>query len=336
MKKLILLFLLIYNISYGQFELTPNQTNGKYSLATNNETFMGISSGNISAFVNFAVSDTSSNWTLLANQTNGKYSIITNAVPFMGKSAGTVQIPVVFDIGSANISFDSSLFVKRSAFSQRIEATGDFNIVSGGTFTFTGAAVGFNMNRPPAVFTINQLDSNTGIRLYKNNDGSGNLDTLFGDMFVQRWGSWYINASSDTTNIDDNITGKKLRLTSTGTQLVLINGSGTASFLGTSSGGLSITTSADQIAFQPAGVQRGRFLSSGLEVAGTILPDVNGTRAIGSTTLLWSKVYANYFISNDATKGIVFKDTQGSPHYWRYTVDNSGNLVKTDLGTTIP
>lgn len=37
-----------------------------------------------------------------------------------------------------------------------------------------------------------------------------------------------------------------------------------------------------------------------------------------------------------ATKGIVFKDTQGTPHYWRLTVDNTGTLVTTDLGTTKP
>jgi len=41
-------------------------------------------------------------------------------------------------------------------------------------------------------------------------------------------------------------------------------------------------------------------------------------------------------IVNDATKGLVLKDTQGSPHYWRVTVDNTGALVTTDLGTSAP
>ena len=41
-------------------------------------------------------------------------------------------------------------------------------------------------------------------------------------------------------------------------------------------------------------------------------------------------------VIDTATTGIVFKDTQGTPHYWRLTVDNSGNLVTTDLGTTKP
>lgn len=41
-------------------------------------------------------------------------------------------------------------------------------------------------------------------------------------------------------------------------------------------------------------------------------------------------------IVDDATKGLVLKDTQGTPHYWRITVDNTGVLVISDLGTTKP
>lgn len=41
-------------------------------------------------------------------------------------------------------------------------------------------------------------------------------------------------------------------------------------------------------------------------------------------------------IVDDAASGLVLKDTQGTPHYWRVTVDNSGTLVVTDLGTTKP
>ncbi len=41
-------------------------------------------------------------------------------------------------------------------------------------------------------------------------------------------------------------------------------------------------------------------------------------------------------IIDAATTGVVFKDTQGTPHYWRLTVDNTGSLVTTDLGTTKP
>ncbi len=39
---------------------------------------------------------------------------------------------------------------------------------------------------------------------------------------------------------------------------------------------------------------------------------------------------------NDATKGLILKDTQGTPHYWRVTVSNLGALVISDLGTSLP
>lgn len=37
-----------------------------------------------------------------------------------------------------------------------------------------------------------------------------------------------------------------------------------------------------------------------------------------------------------ATKGLVLKDTQGTPHYWRVTVSTLGVLTTADLGTTKP
>ncbi len=42
------------------------------------------------------------------------------------------------------------------------------------------------------------------------------------------------------------------------------------------------------------------------------------------------------FVSDDATKGVVLKDTQGTPHYWRVTVSNTGVLTTADLGVTRP
>jgi hypothetical protein len=41
-------------------------------------------------------------------------------------------------------------------------------------------------------------------------------------------------------------------------------------------------------------------------------------------------------VFDSATKGFVLKDTQGTPHYWRVTIDNVGALVTTDLGTSKP
>ncbi len=37
-----------------------------------------------------------------------------------------------------------------------------------------------------------------------------------------------------------------------------------------------------------------------------------------------------------ATKGLVLKDTQGTPHYWRVGVTTLGVLVTTDVGTVKP
>ena len=37
-----------------------------------------------------------------------------------------------------------------------------------------------------------------------------------------------------------------------------------------------------------------------------------------------------------ATKGLVLKDTQATPHYWRLTATTLGVLVTTDLGTAVP
>jgi hypothetical protein len=37
-----------------------------------------------------------------------------------------------------------------------------------------------------------------------------------------------------------------------------------------------------------------------------------------------------------ATKGLVLKDTAGTPHYWRLSVSTLGVITATDLGTTKP
>jgi len=37
-----------------------------------------------------------------------------------------------------------------------------------------------------------------------------------------------------------------------------------------------------------------------------------------------------------ATKGLVLKDTQATPHYWRVTITTLGVLTTSDLGTTKP
>jgi len=134
MKKIIILILLISSFAYSQdFDLTANQTNGKFSLATNNTTFMGIASGNVVIPNFFDASGTidTSAWGLTANQTNGKYSIAYNKTTFMGKDSGTVVIPVYFGSNSSSSSVDTSL----------IPFLNQNNTLTGAINTFTGKMV---------------------------------------------------------------------------------------------------------------------------------------------------------------------------------------------------
>lgn len=41
-------------------------------------------------------------------------------------------------------------------------------------------------------------------------------------------------------------------------------------------------------------------------------------------------------IVDDSPRGLVLKDTQGTPHYWRVTVSTLGALTTADLGTSPP
>jgi hypothetical protein len=41
-------------------------------------------------------------------------------------------------------------------------------------------------------------------------------------------------------------------------------------------------------------------------------------------------------VCNTAAKGLVLKDTQGTPHYWRVTISNLGVLTTADIGTSAP
>jgi len=41
-------------------------------------------------------------------------------------------------------------------------------------------------------------------------------------------------------------------------------------------------------------------------------------------------------VVEDNARGIILKDTQGTPHYWRITVTTSGVLQTADLGTSLP
>lgn len=62
----------------------------------------------------------------------------------------------------------------------------------------------------------------------------------------------------------------------------------------------------------------------------------NGYAGLTSGRVTKGTLATDDLIVDDSSKGLVLKDTQGTPHYWRITIDNSGALVSTDLGTSVP
>jgi len=64
---------------------------------------------------------------------------------------------------------------------------------------------------------------------------------------------------------------------------------------------------------------------------------INGYAGLNASTRTTKGVDTTDDVIIDlATKGLVLKDTQGTPHYWRITISTVGVLVITDLGTTKP
>lgn len=66
------------------------------------------------------------------------------------------------------------------------------------------------------------------------------------------------------------------------------------------------------------------------DIAALLNPTTNGER-----TLLGVDT-SDDLVIDMATSGLVLKDTQSPAHYWRITIDTTGALVSTDLGTTKP
>lgn len=65
--------------------------------------------------------------------------------------------------------------------------------------------------------------------------------------------------------------------------------------------------------------------------------DANGYAGLNASSRVAKGVdTTDDLVVDSATKGLVLKDTQGTPHYWRVTVNTSGALVISDLGTSKP
>jgi hypothetical protein len=46
--------------------------------------------------------------------------------------------------------------------------------------------------------------------------------------------------------------------------------------------------------------------------------------------------FQNELIVNTSLKGLILKDNQATPHYWRVTISNVGVLLTADIGTAPP
>lgn len=65
------------------------------------------------------------------------------------------------------------------------------------------------------------------------------------------------------------------------------------------------------------------------------LTSANNTALAGARTLK-GVLATDDVIIDLAAKGLVLKDTQATPHYWRVSVSVLGVLTTTDLGTALP
>lgn len=81
------------------------------------------------------------------------------------------------------------------------------------------------------------------------------------------------------------------------------------------------------------GVSGGNGFGSGDSDGGDLLISGGAPNGSGAPGIIQSP---SDLAINDATKGLILKDTQGTPHYWRITVSTVGVLIITDLGTTLP
>ena len=125
------------------------------------------------------------------------------------------------------------------------------------------------------------------------------------------------------------------------------------------SAGIELTTDGEISLWDSTNTFKGRFKgpSGGFSANRLIrLPDADGNLAVpqgsdgtvqkinasGSLSAsnviddgTYVKASSDIAITSDST-GLILIDNAGTPHYWRVTVNSSGTLVTTDLGTSLP
>jgi hypothetical protein len=110
---------------------------------------------------------------------------------------------------------------------------------------------------------------------------------------------------------------------------------------GLDTGGLSAVTAAEtktaythsQVAHAPSTAQANADITKAEIEAKLTGALTSHSHAAGAATSLDT---TSDVIIDLATKGLVLKDTQGTPHYWRVTIDTTGALTTTDIGTSKP
>ena len=108
------------------------------------------------------------------------------------------------------------------------------------------------------------------------------------------------------------------------TPLSHVGSGGTAHANVVASGAAGFMTGADKTKLDGAEVQSNKDAVSGYAGLNSVS---RTTKGVDTTDDL---------VIDLATKGLVLKDTAGTPHYWRITVSTLGVLTATDLGTTKP
>jgi hypothetical protein len=138
MKKILLIFFLFTAHCFGQtidttnWQLTANNTDGKYTSLTNRTTYYGLTAGTvkINFYIEISQLDTSK-FQMVRNQTDGKYNQAINKVTFYGKDSGTVKANVIID-GSSSIDTSAwTISLSGSYYSQVINRTSFFGLSSG-------------------------------------------------------------------------------------------------------------------------------------------------------------------------------------------------------------
>lgn len=273
----------------------------------------------ISSFA-IAQNDTT-NWNLKANSSNGLFTIAENTNTFYGISAGLINSPLSFD-ASNTIDTASWELVRNSSNGLYTQIQNRVTL-----FGKTAGQIKIPLNYNANPVTVSSLGALT----------MSDADARY--LFKDSTNIAYINRTN--TFLGDQIFSGRLRTDTLLNVLGALTINDTVSVTGRLNLAQTTFASNDIVTLSTKGYVVG-FNSSGTEgiylnsTADNTLRIRNAGVSTDANVTLGKLTASNDLIVDDATKGLVLKDTQGTPHYWRITVTTLGVLTVTDLGTTIP